>query len=88
MMNLTAQVFYDVVLVPNVNDQHHDEGNLRHAVNAIASLDDYIGIWAHELLKSGRTPLEEESFRDKLASRSEAYRILRDMAYLSIGLQI
>jgi hypothetical protein len=39
-MRLTAREFYDAVLIPNVHDQHQDEGNLRHAVNAIASLDD------------------------------------------------
>jgi hypothetical protein len=80
-MNFSSQEFYDVVVVPNVAAQHADTGSYRHAVNAIASLDDYIGIWALELLRNGKTTLKEESFRDYLAGRSEPYRILRDMAY-------
>ena len=39
-MNFSSQEFYDMVVVPNVAAQHADTGGYRHAVNAIASLDD------------------------------------------------
>jgi hypothetical protein len=68
-------------LIPNVQAQHSDNSSLRHAVNAIASLDDYVGIWCHELESAGHTNLKEEAFRDMFAARSPEYQILRDMAY-------
>ncbi len=80
-MTFSAQTFYDVVVVPNVDAQHQDTSSYRHAFNAIASLDDYVGIWALELLRSRKTSSKEEAFRDFVASRCEEYRILRDMAY-------
>lgn len=78
---LIASDFHDEILIPNVQAQHSDNRSIRHAVNAIASLDDYIGIWCHELGAAGRTGLNEEAFRDLFADRSSEYQILRDMAF-------
>jgi hypothetical protein len=78
---LTANGFYDDVLIPNVQAQHAENDSLRHAVNAIAALDYYVGIWCHELTFAGRTGLKEEAFRDMFAARSPDYQILRDMAF-------
>jgi hypothetical protein len=78
---LTSRDFFDVVVVPNNNAQHADTSDLRHAFNAIAALDAYVGIWAHELNSSGKINLSEEALRDLLADRSVEYRVLRDMAF-------
>jgi len=78
---LTAQSFFDIVVIPNQATLIGNPGDLRHAVNVIASLDDFVGILAHELLKAGKITLKEEKFRDFLASQSSPYRLLRDMAY-------
>lgn len=78
---LTSREFFDAVVVPNNNAQHADTSNLRHAFNAIAALDAYMGIWAHELNSSGKVSLNDETLRDMLAARSRDYQALRDMAF-------
>jgi hypothetical protein len=78
---LTSRDFHDQILVANIVAQHEQTHSLRHAVNAIASLDYYVGLWSHDLKATGRVKLDEEPFRGRLAERSLAYRILRDMAY-------
>ncbi|MCP1931796.1 hypothetical protein [Bradyrhizobium elkanii] len=78
---LTSQEFFETIVVPNNEAQHADTSSVRFAFNAIAAIDDYVGIWAHELRSAGRISITEECFRDDLARRSGPYRALRDMAF-------
>lgn len=78
---LTSQEFFDIIVIPNNGAQRSDTSSLRLAFNAIAAIDDYMGIWAHELRIAGKISVSEERFRDDLADRSGPYRALRDMAF-------
>lgn len=78
---LTSREFFEEIVVSNNMAQHRDTSSIRLAFNAIAAIDDYIGIWAHELRGAGKIVISEEQFRDDLAARSEPYRALRDMAF-------
>jgi hypothetical protein len=75
-----ADFFKDIV-TPNVDALGDDVGDLRHAVNAIISLDALAGIIHADLHSRGQETVSDSAFRDKLAKQHLEYSIVRDAAF-------
>jgi hypothetical protein len=83
MVNLDdPKEFFRVIVDPNLQEFYADEGDLRLGVNSILTLDALVGVLHQEnRRKSGAGPNDkDEKFRDDLATKSDAYRIVRDAA--------
>jgi hypothetical protein len=87
MVNLDApKEFFRVVVDPNLQEFYAKEGHLRLGVNSILTLDALVGVLHQEnCRKSGAGPKdkvreEDDQFRETLAGKSDAYRIVRDAA--------
>jgi hypothetical protein len=83
MVNLDdPKEFFRVVVDPNLQEFYANEGDLRLGVNAILTLDALVGVLHQEnRRKSGVGPNDEdEKFREQVAAKSDAYRIVRDAA--------
>jgi hypothetical protein len=87
MVNLDdPKEFFRVIVDPNLQEFYADEGDLRLGVNSILTLDELVGVLHQEnCRKNGAGPKdkvrgEDEQFRDALAAKSDAYRIVRDAA--------
>jgi hypothetical protein len=83
MVNLDdPKEFFRVIVDPNLREFYADEGDLRLGVNSILTLDALVGVLHQEnRRKSGADPNDkDEKFRDDLATKSDAYRIVRDAA--------
>jgi hypothetical protein len=63
-----ADFFRDIV-TPNVDALGNDIGNLRHAVNAIISLDALAGIIHADLHSRGQETNDDVAFRDRIAKQ-------------------
>jgi hypothetical protein len=85
MVNLDdPKEFFRVIVGPNLHEFYANEGDLRLGVNSILTLDALVGVLHQEICrKNGAGPEErekDEKFRDKLADKSDTYRIVRDAA--------
>ena len=87
MVNLDdPEEFFRVIVEPNLQEFYAEEGDLRLGVNSILTLDALVGVLHQEnCRKNGAGPKdkvrgEDEQFRDALAAKSDAYRIVRDAA--------
>jgi len=83
MVNLDdPKEFFRVIVDPNLQAFYADEGNQRLGINSILTLDALVGVFHQEnCRKSGVGPNDkDEGFRDQLAAKSDAYRIVRDAA--------
>ena len=87
MVNLDdPKEFFRVIVDPNLQEFYASEGDLRLGVNSLLTLDALVGVLHQEnCRKSGAGPKgkvrgQDEEFRETLAGRSDAYRIVRDTA--------
>ena len=83
MVNLDdPKEFFQIIVDPNLQQFYADEGDLRLGVNSLLTLDALVGVLHQEKCrKSGAGPSDQdEQFRDALAAKSDAYRIVRDAA--------
>src|SRR5215470_18062378 len=87
MVNLDdPKEFFRVIVGPNLEKFYADEGDLRLAVNSILTLDALVGVLHQENCRKSGAGLkdkareEDEEFRNALAAKSDAYRIVRDIA--------
>jgi len=87
MVNLDdPKEFFRVIVDPNLQEFYANEGDLRLGVNSLLTLDALVGVLHQEnCRKSGAGPKgkvrgQDEEFRETLAGRSDAYRIVRDTA--------
>jgi hypothetical protein len=85
MVNLDdPKEFFRVIVDPNLREFYAKEGDLRLGVNSILMLDALVGVLHQEnCRKSGAGPKDkvrgkDEDFRNRLAGKSDAYRIVRD----------
>jgi hypothetical protein len=75
-----ADFFKDIV-APNVDALGNDVGDLRHAVNAILSLDALAGIIHADLHSRGQETNDDAAFRERFAEQHLEYGIVRDAAF-------
>ncbi|WP_111430804.1 hypothetical protein [Rhodobacteraceae bacterium DSL-40] len=84
---LTAEVFLEEVVRPNVAAQRRNVGDMRLAVNAILAADAFWGLlhaeWKNTNGPAGHPapPPDDGTFRAKVAARNQPYRLLRDFAF-------
>jgi hypothetical protein len=81
---MTPKEFLDDVVQPNVAAFHQDYASLRHAFNAIASVDAlaaHLFVWC-KANKPAETysASSDTDYRHKLASLCPAFALLRDIA--------
>ncbi len=81
---MTPREFLEAVVRPNVNDFHAHFADLRHAHNAIGSVDAlaaHLYIWASINNPSAVASTKDDSAdRANLAARSQDFALLRDIA--------
>jgi hypothetical protein len=79
---MTPEDFLDQVVTTNVVKLGENRGSLRHAVNAILSLDAFAGILFADVQLKGRAQCREDiEFREMLAVESPEFRLVRDAAF-------
>jgi hypothetical protein len=79
---MTPEDFLDQVVTTNVVKSGENRGSLRHAVNAILSLDAFAGILFADVQLKGRAPCRDDiEFREMLAVESLEFRLVRDAAF-------
>lgn len=84
MDQMTPREFLTIVVQPNVNDFHETYNDVRRAFNAISAVDAlaaHLYIWARGrgLAAVAAVP-DDSAYRQALASRSQPFRLLRDIA--------
>lgn len=79
---MTPREFLETVASVNACLALDHPGDMRHAVNAVTSLDAFFGI-LHAALREQKRPVgpNDSVWKEALAAKSESYRILRDLAY-------
>jgi hypothetical protein len=82
---MTPRQFFDEVAEPNAQLAIADRSNLRHAVNAIMTLDAVFGILHAALPQATRkreaVPERDNEWKNQLAGENQDYRLLRDTAF-------
>jgi hypothetical protein len=81
---MTPREYLENVVRPNVADLHNQYDSLRHACNAIASVDAlaaYIFVWCQASAQAEINAITDDSdYRVTLAQRNPDFRLLRDTA--------
>ncbi|WP_267209919.1 hypothetical protein [Chelatococcus asaccharovorans] len=84
--NITPRSFYIDAVYPNIREAILDHGSLRAFINAVLSIDAFMGIafwYLHDHQDSLVSTMNEkdECFRDHYADKYSLYRNLRDTAF-------
>jgi len=81
-MNVTPREFFDEIAEPNAQLAVANRGDLRLAINAMMTLDAFVGILHAALSETGRvTENNDAKWKEALAMQSPDYELLRDTAY-------
>ena len=79
---MTPRQFFDEVAEPNACSAIAARGDLRHAINAVMTLDALFGILHAALHDAGIVSRRrDDDWKEELAGQSDDYRLLRDLAY-------
>lgn len=79
---MTPREFLNTVTIVNARLALDHPEDIRHAVNAITSLDAFFGI-LHAALREQNRPIDpnDSAWKETLAAKNESFRLLRDIAY-------
>ncbi len=81
-MNETLTEYFEEVADANAKAALESPGDLRLAINAIMTLDGFLGTLHSELVRQARVKQKsDDQWKESLAQTSQHYRVLRDMAY-------
>jgi hypothetical protein len=79
---VTPREFFDEVAGPNSHSAVANPGDLRRAINAMMTLDAFVGILHAALYQAGRvTESDDAKWKEVLAKQTPDYELLRDAAY-------
>jgi hypothetical protein len=82
MMNVTPREFFEEVAGPNAHSASARPDDLRRAINAMMTLDAFVGILHAALYDAGRvTEKDDAKWKEALAKQNPEYELLRDAAY-------
>ena len=81
---MTPREFLEVVVAPNINDFHSNFADMRHAHNAINTVDAlaaHLYVWATENNPNAVADSKcDSAYRAKLAASDKDFALLRDIA--------
>lgn len=78
---MTPREYIEAVVRPNLADLERDEGDMRHALNAVHAIDALAArIFVEAGGRAGTGAKDDSHFRKSLADRNESFALLRDLA--------